>query len=229
MQSFKSLFDVTITLLLFLALLIWLLARCHVFYVPLVIIFSIQFNEKCFLFTFSRFVRSRDKSHILKQVCKIALKACSDIWTAFIWVWINSVFRRNVHTLIIVRNYHSLLGGIIETCNFLQLISYQHLEHSVIKPAQYVCPPKHWTFSLVVFLPAIDSNSLCSFISSCAANYLPAPFPVFQQQPRPCTGEERGEKGGRERRLGRGGPLSSDIVIKESPAQGRARPLFFSY
>lgn len=54
----------------------------------------------------------------------------------------------------------------------------------------------------------LPATGLCSFISSCAVNYLPAPFPVFLQQPGPCTGREGGK---------RGGLLSSDIVIKESP------------
>lgn len=34
-------------------------------------------------------------------------------------------------------------------------------------------------FNLMLFLPVIDSNCPCSFISSCAANYFPAPFPVL--------------------------------------------------
>lgn len=73
------------------------------------------------------------------------------------------------------------------------------------------CPPRYCTLT-VAFLPA---NGLCSFISSCAVNYLPAPFPVFLQQPGPCAGEG----GGREerRQVKRGGLLFSDIVIKESP------------
>lgn len=60
------------------------------------------------------------------------------------------------------------------------------------------CPPQHCTLR-PAFLPAIDSNCLCSFISSCAANYLPAPFPVFPQQPRPCTREGGGRRGGKEK------------------------------
>lgn len=75
----------------------------------------------------------------------------------------------------------------------------------------YRCPPQYTL--TVAFLPA---NGLCSFISSCAVNYLPAPFPVFLQQPGPCTRRWGGVEGGEETSK-RGGLLSSDIVIKESP------------
>lgn len=86
------------------------------------------------------------------------------------------------------------------------------------------------TFSF--FLSATDTNSPCSFISSCAANYLPAPFPVFYQQLRAMhrggeVGRQRGEE--RRERERRGVFLSSDIVIKESPLLGWARLLAYSH
>lgn len=129
-------------------------------------------------------------------------------------------------------DHHYLFGGMLKkTCNFLQL-SIQHPQHL----EQFV---HHNTAHLA------RSSSCLLLTQTASAHLLAAVQPIISLPPFLCSssslGRAQGRRGkgreGRGRREGRRqrrdeegeGLLSSDIVIKESPALGWSRPLSYSH
>lgn len=131
-------------------------------------------------------------------------------------VAINSVFKLNVFTLIIVKegNYHYLLGWMNKNmrlfANLCTSSTWQLVHHNTAH---------------------LDQSSSCLLLTQTAsAHLLAAVQPIISLPPFLCSRSSLGhalgrKRGGREeRRRGRGGLLSSDIVIKESPPPGLGPP-----